>query len=185
LTMACFGHHRFWVVLPLLLLVGRAAGQHRSDPLTDPEVDQLRDAAQDADQRLPLYVTFARARLASLEQARSDPKVTDKAQAIHDRLQDFVDVYDELNDNIDTFVGRKADLRKALKTIIDADDEFQAKLRALKDSARASPEETKQYEFVLSDAMEDVDTSVTDHRELLTEQIAEAKLKKERKQKPQ
>ena len=185
MTMACFGHHRFWVVLPLLLVVGRAAGQHRSDPLTDPEVDELRDVAQDADQRLALYVTFARARLATIEQARSDPKITDKAQAIHDRLQDFVDVYDELNDNIDTFVGRKADLRKVLKTIIDADDEFQAKLRALKDSARASTEETKQYEFVLSDAMEDVDTSVTDHRELLTEQLAEAKLKKERKQKPQ
>jgi len=183
--MARFGHHRFWVVLTLLLVVGRAAGQHRSDPLTDLEVDQLRDAAQDADQRLALYVTFARARLATLEQTRSDPKITDKAQAIHDRLQDFIDVYDELNDNIDTFVGRKADLRKVLKTIIDADDEFQAKLRALKDSARASTEETKLYEFVLSDAMEDVDTSVTDHRELLTEQIAEAKLKKERKQKPQ
>jgi hypothetical protein len=183
--MACFGHRRFWVVLPLLLVVGRAAGQHRSDPLTDPEVDQLRDAAQDADQRLALYVAFARARLATLEQARSDPKITDKAQAIHDRLQDFVDVYDELNDNIDTFVGRKADLRKVLKTIIDADDEFQAKLRALKDSARASTEETKLYEFVLSDAMEDVDTSVTDHRELLTEQDAAAKLKKERKPKPQ
>ena len=185
MTMACFGHHRFWVVLPLLLVVGRAAGQHRSDPLTDPEVDQLRDVAQDADQRLALYVTFARARLATIEQARSDPKVTDKPQAIHDRLQDFVDVYDELNDNIDTFVGRKADLRKVLKTIIDADDEFQAKLRALKDSARASTEDTKQYEFVLSDAMEDVDTSVTDHRQLLTEQEAQAKLKKERKQKPQ
>ena len=183
--MACFGHHRYWVVLTLLLVVGGAAAQHRSDPLTDLEVDQLRDAAQDADQRLGLYVTFARARLATLEQARSDPKITDKAQAIHDRLQDFVDVYDELNDNIDTFVGRKADLRKVLKTIIDADDEFQAKLRALKDSARASTDDTKQYEFVLSDAMEDVDTSVTDHRELLTQQIAEAKLKKERKQKPQ
>jgi len=81
--MACFGHHRFWVVLPLLLVVGQAAGQqHRSDPLTDPEVDQLRDAAQDADQRLALYVTFARARLTTLEQTRSDPKITDKAQAI-------------------------------------------------------------------------------------------------------
>ena len=183
--MACFGHRRFWVVLPLLLVIGRAAGQQRSDPLTDPEVGQLRDTAQDPDQRLALYVTFARTRLATLEQARSDPKITDKAQAIHDRLQDFVEVYDELNDNIDTFVGRKADLRKVLKTIIDADDEFQAKLRALKDSARASTEETKQYEFVLSDAMEDVDTSVTDHRELLTEQEAAAKLRKERKQKSQ
>ena len=39
-----------------------------------------------------------------------------------------------LNDNIDTFVERKSDLRKPLKAIIEADTEFQAKLRALKSS---------------------------------------------------
>ena len=86
--------------------------------------------------------TFARARLAALEQARSDPKTTDRGQATHDRLQDFLDVYDELNDNIDTYVERKADLRKVLKTVIDGDTEFQAKLRALRDDATAKKEET-------------------------------------------
>ena len=52
-------------------------------------------------------------------------------------LQDFLDVYDELNENIDTYVGRKSDLRKVLKTVIEADTEFQAKLRALRDAANA------------------------------------------------
>lgn len=169
----------------LLLATGVAAAQRHRDPFTKAEIDQIRDASWEPQQRLSLYVKFARERLVALEQMRSDPKTKNRARETHDRLDDFLLIYDELNDNIDTFVGRKADLRKVLKTIIDADDEFQAKLRALKDSARASTEEAKQYEFVLSDAMEDVDTSVTDHRELLTEQEAAAKLKKDRKQKPQ
>ena len=50
-------------------------------------------------------------------------------------LDDFLLLYDELNDNIDTYVDRKDDIRKPLKVIIEADTEFQAKLRALKDAA--------------------------------------------------
>jgi len=102
-----------WCALFLVLSPGLAERKH--DPLTSPEIDQLRDTAMDPDLRLKLYVTFARARLAALEQARSDPKTTDRSLTTHDGLQDFLDVYDELNDNIDTYVGRKSDLRKVLK----------------------------------------------------------------------
>ena len=137
------------------------------DPLNPTEIDQLRDAAQDPSDRLKLYIQFARTRLASLEQMRADPKVTDRAQQTHDRLQDFLDVYDELNDNIDTFVERKSDLRKPLKAVIEADTEFQAKLRALKNSADANKEEAKQYDFLLTNVLDTVDSSVQDHRQLL------------------
>jgi len=111
-----------------LLLLAPALAQTRRDPLNPLEQDQLRDAAQEPADRLKLYIQFSRARLSSLEQMRADPKVTDRAQQTRDQLQDFLDVYDELNDNIDTFVERKADLRKPLKAVIEADTEFQAKL---------------------------------------------------------
>ncbi len=172
-------HRLAWTLLALLLPVS-ALAQRRSDPLNPLEIDQLRDAAQDADTRLKLFVEFARLRLTALEQVRTDPKITNKGDAVHDRLQDFVDVYDELNQNIDTFNDRKADLRKVLKVIIDADTEFQARLRAVKDSAGAGKDE-KTYEFVLADAMDDVDTSIGDHRQLLAEQEEAAKRKKEHK----
>ena len=163
--------------LALLLLLPPAFAQRQRDPLTAPEIDQLRDTALEPDLRLKLYVGFARARLAALQQARSDPKTTDRGQATHDRLQDFLDVYDELNDNIDTYVERKSDLRKALKAVIEGDTEFQAKLRALQDDATAKKEETGQYEFLLSNALDTLDSSVQDHRQLLTEQ-EEARRKK-------
>lgn len=163
----------------LLLLPGLAQRQRES--LTDPEIDQLRDTALDPDLRLKLYVRFARARLASLEQARFDPKTADRGQQTHDRLQAFLDVYDEMNDNIDTYVGRKSELRKVLKAVIEADTEFQAKLRALKDAANTAKDEAKQYEFLLSTALETLDSSAQDHRQLLAEQEEAAKQKKKAK----
>jgi len=165
-------------LLLALLLVATAWAQRRRDPLTPLEADQLRDAAQEPSDRLKLYIDFARTRLTSLEQMRLDPKVTDRAQQTHDRLQSFLDVYDEMNDNIDTFVGRKSDLRKPLKAVIDADTEFQAKLRALKSSLDANKDEAKQYDFLLTSVLETVDSGLQDHRQLLSEQEEAAKHRK-------
>ena len=167
----------------LLLPIVFAAPRH--DPLTPAEIDQLRDTAQEPDQRLKLYVKFVRARLSAVEQVRSDPKVTDRGQEIHDRLQDFLDLYDELNDNIDTYADRKADLRKVLKPIVEADTEFEAKLRALKNSGTASKEEQGQYEFLLTNTIDTIDNSAQDHRQLLSEQEEAAKHKKKTKVEPQ
>src|SRR5690242_17905519 len=127
----CLG---LWLALCLLAAVP-AAAQCRRDPLTQAEIAQVRDASWEPQQRLTLYVKFARARLVKLEQMRGDSKTKDRAQQTHDMLDDFLLIYDELNDNLDTYVDRKDDIRKPLKSVIEADTEFQAKLRALKDAA--------------------------------------------------
>jgi hypothetical protein len=119
---------------------------------------------------MKFYVQFARARLVALEQMRSDPKITDRPQRTHQMLEDFLSVYDELNDNLDNFEVRKSDLRKALKAVIEGDTEFQAKLRALQDDARSSREEAAEYRFILGNAIESVDSNTEDHRRLLAEQ---------------
>ena len=133
--------------------------------LRQAEIDQIRDTSWEPQLRLGLYVKFARARLVGMEQMRADPKTKDRAQQTHDKLDDFLLIYDELNDNIDTYVDRKNDIRKPLKLIIDADTEFQAKLLALRDAAGVSPEEFKQYEFVLSNALDTVDSTAEDHQQ--------------------
>lgn len=162
----------------LVLAAWSMRAEPRRDPLTPPEVDQLRDTAQEPEQRLKLYVKFARTRLETLDKARTDPQVSDRGQAIHDRLQDFLNLYDELNDNVDTFADRRADLRKALKTVIEADTEFGARLRALKDQAGSSKDITRDYDFLLTNALETLDSSAQDHRQLLAEQEELAKQKK-------
>jgi uncharacterized coiled-coil DUF342 family protein len=161
---------RNFVGIFLLALTTFAFAQRREDPLTPQEIDQLRDAAVEPDVRMKLYVQFARARLVALEQMRADPKTSDRAHLTHNMLEDFRAVYDELNDNLDNFESRRDDLRKALKVVIEGDTEFQAKLRALKDDARASKEEASEYQFILSDTMETVDSGADDHRKMLAEQ---------------
>jgi hypothetical protein len=161
----------FLAALPLL-------AQHRRDPLTQSEIDQIRDVSWEPRQRLTLYVQFARARLVKVELMRNDPKATNRPQQTHDLLDDFQRLYDELNDNIDTYVDRKDDIRKPLKLIIEADTEFDSKLRALKDAADVKPDETRQYEFVLTNALDTVGTSSEDHKKLLADQEDAAKHKK-------
>ena len=168
----------FRIVLCLLVVTAGASAQRRRDPLTPPEIDQVRDTSWEPQQRLTLYVKFARDRLVKLEQLKSDPKITNRAQQTHDLLDDFLLIYDELNDNVETYADRKDDIRKPLKLVIDADTEFQAKLRALKDAADIPPEQAKRYEFVLSTAIETVDSSAEDHRQLLADQEEAAKHKK-------
>jgi len=162
----------------MLSMSGMGAAQRHRDPFTQPEIDQIRDTSWEPQLRLGLYVKFARARLVSLEQARNDSKTKDRAQVTHDRLDDFLLIYDELNDNIDTYVDRKDDIRRPLKVIIDADGEFQQKLLALRDAAGVSPAEANRYEFILSEALNTVDSSVDDHRKLMVDQEDAAKHRK-------
>lgn len=168
------GHWRWRATLGLALLLvlpfcSPLCAQRRRDPLNPLEIDQLRDAMLDPDERLKLYVKFSRDRMTKLEQMRSDPKTIDRAHQTHDMLEDFLGVYDELNDNIDMYVGRKNDIRKPLKLIIEADTEFQSKLRALKNAANTNAAELSQYEFLLTDALDTVDSSTDDHRKTLAE----------------
>jgi hypothetical protein len=158
-----------WSASLALLLAAPVAAQRPHDPLNPLEVDQLRDAMLDPDTRLKLYVKFSRDRMTALEQMRSNPKTTNRAGQTHDLISNFLAIYDELNDNIDMYVGRKDDIRKPLKLIIEADTEFQSKLRAIKDSASTDAAESKQYEFVLTNAIDTVDSSADDHRKTVAD----------------
>src|SRR5882757_9277097 len=112
-TCTCLG----LLLMVLSPVAGTAGSERHRDPFTRAEIDKIRDASWEPQQRLSLYVTFARARLVGLEQMRSDPKTKNRARETHDRLDDFLLIYDELNDNIDTYIDRKNDIRKPLRLI--------------------------------------------------------------------
>jgi hypothetical protein len=175
---------RPWILaIPLMCLaaVHGVAQQHRRDPLTDLEIDKIRDAAQEPEARLKLYIEFARARLEKLAQVRADEKSPDRDKLTRDALQDFLDVYDELDTNVDTYADRGDDLRKALKPVIEADTEFGSKLRAFKSSLGDRRESMKDFTFLLGSALEAIDAGMKDHRDLLAEQEETFKHKKKDK----
>ncbi|MBV9087996.1 MAG: hypothetical protein JOY79_10960, partial [Acidobacteriaceae bacterium] len=89
------------VLLLLAFVVLAAAQRRRRDPLTVPETDQLREVAPEPEKKLKLYVTFAQARLVAIEQMRKDPKFEgDRGRRIHDLLEDFTNIIDEMDTNI-------------------------------------------------------------------------------------
>ncbi len=168
------------VILLLAAVVG--AQRLRHDPLTEAEADQMREVAQEPDKRLKLVIKFAQARLQAIEQLRGDPKMAEgRGKQIHDLLQDFTELVDEIGDNEDMYARQKADISKPIGQVIIADSDFQLKLRALKQAA-ADPkyaQEAKQYEFALQDAMDAVDSNEQDSRELLDQLAREKQQAKE------
>lgn len=152
------------------------------DPLTEKEVDQLRESAIEPEKRLKLMVEFTKARMVAVEQLRSDPKMAkDRGQKVHDLLEDIATLVDEVDDNVENYNERSADLRKPLKQVVEMDSEFQAKLRELKATAEdpKNVDEAAEYKFALEDAIDSVNRSADSTRKLLEEQnVKFAKKKK-------
>src|SRR5690349_24279094 len=107
-----------YFALTLLTALPIRAQLHDRDPLTEKEVDQLRETAIEPEKRLKLMVEFTKARMAAIEQVRSDPKMAkERGQKIHDLLEDIASLVDEVDDNIENYNERSADLRKPLKQV--------------------------------------------------------------------
>jgi hypothetical protein len=172
-------------VLAVLLLFTVAASARRRDPLTEAETDQLREVAQEPGKRLKLYIKFAESRLTSIDELRADPKQADgRGRKIHDLLEDFTAILDEINDNLDTYQGRpltkddRKEFHKGLKEVIDACDRFDQKLKALKTAMESDPKtrvEAQDYRFVFQDTEDALKSSMDMAREYSAESPAEDK----------
>src|SRR2546423_333672 len=118
-----------------LAMASLAPASRRHDPLTEKEVDDIREAAQDANQRFKLYIKFTQARFLALEQMRVDPNLAaGRGPRLHDLLEDIGSLVSEINDNVDAYSKQNADLRKPLGLLIPAVSDWQLRLRTLKDA---------------------------------------------------
>ncbi|PYY17337.1 MAG: hypothetical protein DMG61_02685 [Acidobacteria bacterium] len=171
-----------YFALTVLITLPLRAQVRERDPLTEKEVDQLRETAIEPEKRLKLMVEFTKARMVAVEQLRSDPKLAkERGQKIHDLLEDIASLVDEVDDNVENYNERSADLRKPLKQVVEMDSEFQAKLRELKASSEdpKNVDEAANYKFSLEDAIDSVNRSADATRKLLEEQnVKFAKKKK-------
>ncbi len=172
--------NRLGAAVCLLLIASTAIAQaNKREALSDLEIEKVRDSAMLPDVRLKLYTEFARARLGILQQARADAKAEDREAKMRDALQDFIAIYDELDDNVDTFADRGDDIRGALKPVIEGDTEFGSKLRAFQTSLAAGPRaDAEKFDFLANTALLAVDDGAKDHRDLLAEQEVKFKNRK-------
>ena len=171
----------------LLLLLALPAAARKRDPLTEAEADQLREVAMEPYRRIKLMIKFTEARLVAIDQIRVDPKLAaDRGKQIHDLLEDFTSLIDEINDNLDQYEGRQLDkdqvkqYHKGLKELIEADERFDLRLRTLQSAAETDPitkREAPDFRFVLQDARDALKSNADVAREYMETTHAEKKTK--------
>jgi|SRR5471032_3197619 chromosome segregation ATPase len=175
----------------VLLLLSTVAFAKRRDPLTEAETDQLRQTRLEPAKRMKLFGKFAEARLDNIDQLLNDPKDAQERPAkIHDLLEDFSSIVDEINDNLDMFQTddkklidqeEKKEYRKGLKELISQEGKLRARLRTLQHDIDSNPKikaESQAYIFPLQDADASLKSSLDIARQYLTEKEEEKPVKK-------
>ncbi len=169
------------VILVLVLApAGLSAG--RRDPLNELEIEQIREAAQDPPKRLKLMLKFTRDRMALVDAHRNTPATAeDYGRRMHGLLEDFGTLAGELELNVETYSRRGLDVRKPLRDILQSWNEFQAKLRSLKEDSEKDPALAKAfaaYKFIIEDALDTVNSGVETTIEAISVQELAAKARK-------
>jgi hypothetical protein len=139
---------RYSVLVLALAMLVPAIAQER-DFLTADEVDQVR-LAQEPNERLKLYVTFAQQRVALIEQAVAEEKIG-RSKLVHDLLEDFTRLVEAIDTVSDDALKRKVDISAGLKIVAEASKDFLARLEKVRDS---EPKDIARYQFALENAIE-------------------------------
>jgi hypothetical protein len=125
------------------------AAQVQRDFLTADEADQIR-LVQDPNERIKLYLQFARRRLELVRQALESPK-PGRASLIHDTLEDYERIIDAIDTVIEDALRRKLPVEDGIRAVARAEKEFLAILEKIE--AMEAPDRDR-YEFILMQALE-------------------------------
>ncbi len=122
------------LVLALLffpLAVSLPAQKEKRQPLTEAQIEQIREAGIDPSGRIALYTKFLNEHAEVIKSLTNRAKSAARSKHLDDELLDFTALLDELGDNLDQYADRKADLRPALKPLNEAAPKWLGILRAL------------------------------------------------------
>lgn len=162
----------------LALLLATAAPQAQRDFLTTEESDLVR-LAQEPNDRLKLYVQFARQRLELVRQLLTRDK-PGRAGMVHDLLEDYTNIIDSIDTVADDALRRKLEIDEGMGAVMAGHKEM---LPVLEKIARSQPKDLARYEFILSQAIETTRDSLALAQEDLGERAEEVAERAEREQK--
>ncbi len=133
----------------LAVLLAISAPQVRRDFLTADEADQIR-LVQEPNERIKLYLQFARQRLELVRQALEQP-TPGRAALVHDTLEDYERIIDAIDTVIDDALRRKLPIEDAIRAVAKAEREFLALLERIQ---KVEAPDRDRYEFALNQALE-------------------------------
>ncbi len=139
-----------------------AHAQQQKDPLTETQADQIREYGDRPNDRIKLYLKFVEERVAAIRELSVDSHENNRPSELRAKYEEFTRLTDELADNIDSYTSDHADVRKALKAVVEASPKWP-------DVMRKAPVDPA-YEFVRRTALDAAQSSADDSKKLLAEQ---------------
>jgi hypothetical protein len=119
--------------LPLALLLFALAlpvhAQRGDSALSEGEIEQLREAAYFPNDRVLVFIKLLDARNKAIQDLFAHPRKPGREQDTHDLLEQFTDIADELNDNLDDYGPNHRDIRKALPKLIEATERWSSNIK--------------------------------------------------------
>ncbi len=114
-----------------LLAASLSAQKEKREPLTSAQVEEIREAGIYPGDRINLYTKYLGQHADTIKGLTARAKSNSRSQRLDGELQDLTTLMDELGSNLDVYSERKADIRKALKTLDEAAPRWLVILRAL------------------------------------------------------
>lgn len=140
-------------LLPLALAFGVCyplLAQRSRDPLTPQQEDQIREVADQPNERIKLYLQFIDERTDTIHQTVRRPADQHPGADIHTAMEEFTRLVDELEDNIDAYDQQHVDARKGLKLAIERSSKWSGILN--------EPPSSPEYDFARKTAIEAADS---------------------------
>lgn len=151
-----------FILSSLFFAVSLFAQKEKSEPLTEAQIEQIREAGIYPNDRVNLYTKFLNEHADTIKSLTNRSKSIGRGKRLDEELQDLTSLMDELGANLDTYSDRHADIRKALKPLAEATDRWLGILRALPGEAS--------FDLARKEAIESGEDLSDEAKRLLTEQ---------------